>query len=1040
MATDGAREQQARDGAPSVPMADPFPSLGGDVPAPAAPVGGAARAREARPDVGSEEAFPALGGQAPARAPAWVSRVPVLQRVTHQARVQLRLEDEQLARLSALLQRVQAACPDLQIEASTTRKTHVTTFILKGPSDARVQAAKKALSAQCARRVSLTVLVPASLRAYVIGAGGKNVKAITDATGVRIHIPPRAAEAPAEASDDPLLDEQVEVVIEGDEVNALAAQAQLEALVAERTSKRTQRLTDIDPAYYPFIAGARNAHAAHLAETIAHGAASVHVPPRGAFRAREDRARDLAIVVQGEREAVAQLVAAIYAEVAEWKAHFRTLTVHIPKRQHACLVGDAAADLLATTGCALELPAAHDATDAVTIRGPQQQLPHALTAALEKASAVCVRTVDLAGLHPGADAAHARRLAQWLALRAPRTPGVHVYFPRADAPPVVEAVGTDAAAVDAAAADLAAAASRVAPAQVRVVDVDPLAHGMVIGKKGHGLRTFEARGVDVLLPPEHSGRADVLLVLGRADGVQRLPAGAARDDAARAVLDAVAAELAQLGGPGAEVHTEQLEIPAQFHKAIVGPDGTVLNAILGEDRVMVLVGCARDARAQQVAPRTLTADSILVRGARDAVERAVAQITQIARDAEHDQIVQGHVEELRVPAAHVPHLIGRGGAGLGRLRDELGVKIDVADADAQRTGPVPIRITGRKECAVEARARLAAHAQRLADEQTAIVEVPAALVGVVIGPGGKYVSRLQDKYDVHIHFPAERGRDAGHVSVRGSKKGVAGARAEILELVAYEQETSHTDTLHVPPAAVPRVLGRAGATINQLRLDTGAQIDLERKDGGATLRLRGTRAAVDAARAALDALLAQVAAEATHTLHIPPRFHGTLIGAGGQHLRALIVAAGGPEDARAQAQYVRFPRGGDSDAVVVRAPKEVAARIAAALEAEAQRLADRAVLGAAVPPHLHRQLVSRGGTRQSAWQTQHGVAIVLPTWREYDELGTPANADALADAAAPVVKVVGPAEAVPRVLDEIAALCAADQARKQRAAAARIDA
>lgn len=1023
-------------------MADPFPSLGGDAPAPAAPA--ARGSRESRPDVASEEAFPALGGQAPAPAGAWVSRVPVLQRVTHQARVQLRLGDEQLARLSTLLQRVQAACPDVQIEASTTRKTHVTTFILKGPSDARVQEAKKALSAQCARRVSLTVLVPASLRAYVIGAGGKNVKAITDATGVRIHIPPRAAgagDAPAAAADDPLLDEQVEVVVEGDEVNALAAQAQLEALVAERTSKRTQRLTDIDVAYYPFIAGARNAHAAHLAETIAHGAASVHVPPRGAFLAREDRARDLAIVVQGDREAVATLVAAIYAEVAEWKAHFRTLTVHIPKRQHACLVGDAAADLLATTGCALELPAAQDATDAVTIRGPQQQLPHALTAALEKASAVSVHTVDLAALHPGADAAHARRLAQWLAARAPRTPGVHVYFPRADAPPVVEVVGTDAAAVATAAAELARAAERVAPAQVRVVDLDPLAHGMVIGKKGHGLRAFEARGVDVLLPPEHSGRADVLLVLGRADGVQRLPAGEGRAAAAAAVLDGVAGELAQLGGAGADVVTEQLEVPAQFHKAVVGPDGTVLNAILGEDRVMVMVGAVRDARAQRVAPRALTADSILVRGARDAVQRAVQQIEQIARDAEHDQIVHGHVEELSVPAAHVPHLIGRGGAGISRLRDELGVKIDVADADAKRSGPVPIRITGRKECAVEARARLAAHAQRLADEQTAHVEVPAALFGVVIGPGGKYVSRLQEKYDVRIHFPPERGaRDAGQVSVRGSKQGVAGARAEILELIAYEQETSHTDSLHVPPAAVPRVLGRAGATINQLRLDTGAQIDLERKDGGASLRLRGTRAAVEKARAALDELLAQVAAEATHTLHIPPRFHGTLIGAGGQHLRTLIVAAGGPEDARAQAQYVRFPRGGDSDAVVVRAPKEVAARIAAALEAEAQRLADRAVYGAAVPAHLHRQLVARGGTRQSAWQTQHGVAIVLPTWREYAELGAPANADALADATAPVVKVVGPSEAVPRVLEEITAMCAAEQSRKQRAAAARIDA
>ena len=56
---------------------------------------------------------------------------------------------------------------------------------------------------------------------------------------------------------------------------------------------------------------------------------------------------------------------------------------------------DVAAEILATTQCSIELPPNSDPSEAVTIRGPQQQLPHALTAAIERANAVSVHAVDL---------------------------------------------------------------------------------------------------------------------------------------------------------------------------------------------------------------------------------------------------------------------------------------------------------------------------------------------------------------------------------------------------------------------------------------------------------------------------------------------------------------------------------------------------------------------------------------------------------------------------------------------------------------------
>ncbi|KAL4402923.1 RNA binding protein [Malassezia pachydermatis] len=1007
-------------------MADPFPSLGeSTVPS----VSAAAKSAKApaRPDVTSEDAFPSLGAASSAAsrpgASAWVSSVPVIQRVTHTASVSLRLSEEQMMKLSTLLQRVQDKCRGVKIEASTTRKTGVTMFIIKGPSESAVQQAKKELSVQLARKVQLSMLIPAALRPFVVGAGGKNIKAITEQTGVRIHIPPRSKDLPMEENEDPLLGEQTEVTIEGDEVNALEAQEMIHAIVAERTSKITQRVASIEPIYYPFIFGPRGKRAAELAEQQGRGEVQVHIPPP---------MRDGPIVVSGERNSVTDVVQAIQDEVDQMRRLFRTLSINIPKRQHAFLVGDSAADILAATQCSIELPPVHDPSENVTIRGPQAQLPQALTAAIERANAVSVQPLDLRALYPDADEGHARRVVQWLAGRLPREDGVQVFLPRASALDQglasVDVVGEDAASVMRMHQQLEALARPIGPHAVRVAEVDPLAHGFVVGKKGQGLRNYENKGIDVLVPPESSGRSDVLLVFR---GVDKEP----RPDevAMAAALDAAVAELAMTAAQAADLRTEHIQIPAKFH-----PDRNLLNAILGEDRLHVSLG-ARHPSKHVTEP--LTDDSVVVRGASEAVARAIARLQQLAAEAEQDQIVNGHVDQIEVPGQYVPHLIGRGGAGVAKLRDELGVKVDFGDLDEEaRRKNVPIVITGRKACVDEAKARLQAQAQRLADEVTVRINVPNDMHGALIGQGGKYVSRLQDKYDVRINFPHAGGDDSlkpDEVSIRGGKKGVAEAKAELLELLAYEQERSNSESMSVSARAIPRILGRGGAMINQLRLTTGAQIDVESepsrgsREGTASLRLRGAPAQIAEAKNAIQSIVDQVESEAEIFLTIPSKFHGQIIGQGGQNLRDLIQRAGGPSDAKAQAQMVRFPRGGGSDEVSVRASKELAAKVAELLQAHAQGLADRVVYGAVAPPTTHSQLIARGGRRHSPWLTEHGVQVIVPNWREFAELGTPANEEELKDAdPSHVVKVHGPKDAVPKVLDEIKKVVESDAQRR----------
>ena len=1116
-----AQANAAAAAAEQPPMADPFPALVQDpfppesaaapsASASAAAVFGASNGASAtngraqgstrakQPDFSSESAFPSLGatanpakGQWGNKASTWNGSAPVIQRAVAQQTFSLSLSHESINKLSTVMSKVQNKYRGVKIEASTTRKTGTTTFVLKAADEAVVKNAKREITVLLAKHVSTQIMIPASLRAFVIGTKGKNLKAITEQTGVKVNIPKSdpAADATAELDNnqrntiDYENDEQIAVTLEGDEINVKQAQAMIQAIVAEKTSKITQRLTHIDHIFYPFIAGPKGANAAKLEQQIGEGEISVRVPPRAAFLHSKDgddesaepkRERDLAIIVSGDREKVTKAVASIEAQVDEMKNSFRTLAISIPKRQHRFLVGDAANDILASTSCSVELAAIDDPSDSVTIRGPQSQLPLALTAAMEKANAVRVEVVDVVAAHRSLakdPVGHAKHVLRWLNVggKIPRSSTAQIYLPR---PAIVEStgnvqieiVGSDASEVSKLRETIQELVKTVPPSFVEEIEVDPLLHRFIIGKKGQGLKPYEARGVDVLFPPASSSadgdsRSDVLLVLAGSSVVAGLPSDRkARDAKAKEILDAVKEDIQKAQVAAADIRTETLSVPAKLHRAILGPNGTTLNAVIGEDRlVAVKLGSSKAASADK-AGSSLSEDSILVRGPSSEVERVVKELKRIAVEAEQDSIINGHVAEFSVDANHVPHLVGRGGSAITKLREELGVRIDFGEpssaegADGAKKGrkatsTTKVVLTGRKENVEEAKKRLQTQVERLADETSVTLKIPQEMHGSFIGQGGKYVTRLQDTYAVRINFPnantqsgvstPTEGADdkpAGgrasqkpdEVIIKGGKKGVEGAKAELLELLEYEKEHNNVSTLTVSTKSVARIMGKGGATIKQIRDESEAQVDVDRedneKDGTTSIKIRGTKKAIAAARKAIEAISSEVDAEEVYTLTIAPEHHGILIGPQGSNIRDLIIKAGGPEDAKASSQYVQFPRRNekDSSTVTIRGPASLAKAIRDELQKAAEVLASRVVYGVVVAPQAQRMLIGRGGSRQSELQNQYSVRLVFPGWKEYASTGEPINkAELTGGDDATIVKIVGAEDRCKALAEEI---------------------
>ncbi|XP_032871822.1 tudor and KH domain-containing protein [Amblyraja radiata] len=105
--------------------------------------------------------------------------------------------------------------------------------------------------------------------------------------------------------------------------------------------------------------------------------------------------------------------------------------------------------------------------------------------------------------------------------------------------------------------------------------------------------------------------------------------------------------------------------------------------------------------------------------------------------------------------------------------------------------------------------------------------------------------------------------------------------------------------MKVPRDSVKLIVGRQGTTIQQLRRETGARIDMEggeewADEGGAAerkLTIVGAPVQVCKARAAIRRLLAH-GARVTEELHVPPHTVGRIIGRGGESIRAMCRATG----------------------------------------------------------------------------------------------------------------------------------------------------
>ncbi|EGF76748.1 hypothetical protein BATDEDRAFT_36186 [Batrachochytrium dendrobatidis JAM81] len=139
------------------------------------------------------------------------------------------------------------------------------------------------------------------------------------------------------------------------------------------------------------------------------------------------------------------------------------------------------------------------------------------------------------------------------------------------------------------------------------------------------------------------------------------------------------------------------------------------------------------------------------------------------------------------PRSALPHVVGRGGSRLTKLKEDLEARVDLNDD--YESDQVKCTIWGRKSECLELKRRIEDAIDKLVNIDTVNVSIPSFLHRHIIGPAGSTIRKLIDEAggpdQVKINFPKNGdGSDENVVVVTAHSSSVHQAVSQLMQLVA----------------------------------------------------------------------------------------------------------------------------------------------------------------------------------------------------------------------------------------------------------------
>uniref|UniRef100_A0A8C8VXX5 Vigilin n=1 Tax=Peromyscus maniculatus bairdii TaxID=230844 RepID=A0A8C8VXX5_PERMB len=752
---------------------------------------------------------------------------------------------------------------------------------------------------------------------HLIGKSGANINRIKDQYKVSVRIPPDSEKSNL-------------IRIEGDPQGVQQAKRELLELASRMENERTKDLI-IEQRFHRTIIGQKGERIREIRDKF----------PEVIINFPDPAQKSDIVQLRGPKNEVEKCTKYMQKMVADLVENSYSISVPIFKQFHKNIIGKGGANIKKIreeSNTKIDLPAENSNSETIVITGKRANCEAARSRILsiqkDLANIAEVEVSIPAKLHNSLIGTKGRLIRSIME----ECGGVHIHFP-------VEGSGSDTVVIRGPSSDVEKAKKQLLhlaeEKQTKSFTVDirakPEYHKFLIGKGGGKIRKVrDSTGARIIFPAAEDKDQDLITIIGKEDAVRE----------AQKELEALIQNLDN-------VVEDYMLVDPKHHRHFVIRRGQVLREI-AEEYGGVMVSFPRSGTQS---------DKVTLKGAKDCVEAAKKRIQEIIEDLEAQVTV-----ECAIPQKFHRSVMGPKGSRIQQITRDYNVQIKFPDREenpvhsvepsiqengdeagegreAKETDPGSPRrcdiiiISGRKEKCEAAKEALEALVP-----VTIEVEVPFDLHRYIIGQKGSGIRKMMDEFEVNIHVPAPE-LQSDIIAITGLAANLDRAKMGLLDRVKELQAEQEDRALRsfklsvtVDPKYHPKIIGRKGAVITQIRLEHDVNIQFPDKDDGNQpqdqITITGYEKNTEAARDAILKIVGELEQMVSEDVPLDHRVHARIIGARGKAIRKIM------DEFKVD---IRFPQSGAPDpncVTVTGLPENVEEAIDHILNLEEEYLAD----------------------------------------------------------------------------------------------------
>lgn len=721
------------------------------------------------------------------------------------------------------------------------------------------------------------VFIDQRFHRHLIGKNGVNINRIKEQYKVSVRIPQDSERSGL-------------VRIEGDPKGVQMARRELIEMVQRMENERTKDLI-VEQKYHRTIIGQKGEKIKEVRDKF----------PEVIINFPDPSQKSDIVQLRGPKNEVEKCAKFLQKIIADLIENSFSLSVPIFKQFHKNIIGKGGANIKKIreeTNTKIDLPTENSNSEMIVITGKKSNCEAArdriLAIQRELANIKETEVTIPAKLHNsliGAKGCLVRSIMEDCG-------GVHIHFPS-------EGSGSDKVTIRGPAGEVEKAKRQLLQlAEEKQVNnftaelqAKPEYHKFLIGRGGVNIRRVRDKtGARIIFPSADDAEQELITIVGKEEAVRH----------AQKELECLLKNLD-------DIVEDTMDVDIRHHRHFVCRRGQVLRE-LAEEYGGVAVSFPRTGSNSQ---------KVSLKGAKDCVDAAKRRILEIVEDLESQVSV-----EVAIPQRFHRAVMGPKGSRIQHITREHEVQIKFPEREESTAGQdaliqengdlspdaefIPrkcdiIIISGRAEKCEIAKVALLALVPITED-----VPVSYDLHRYIIGQKGSGIRKMMEEYEVNIWVPQPE-MQLDVIKVTGLAANVERAKVGLLERVKElqaEQEDralrSFKVTMSVDPKFHPKIIGRKGAVISQIRKDHDVSIQFPDKgdEQQDLIVISGYERNVEEARQAIQLLVSELQDMVSQDVHLDPRTHARIIGARGKAIRKLM------EEFKVD---IRFPQHGSDE-------------------------------------------------------------------------------------------------------------------------------